>query len=71
MFGKFDERGDGATGEGGDWPDDWLWAVPVELVDGLSELFALSARDCKKALNIVDMFGCRVASPKVVELSLT
>ena len=44
--------------------------MPVELVDGLSEPLD-DSRVCRNALNTVALEGTRVASPNVVELSLT
>lgn len=41
--------GEGATGDGGDC-DDELLLPPVELVDGLSLLRLVDARDCRNAL---------------------
>ena len=68
---KLDEIGDGAVGDGGDLPEDWLLFVPVELVDGLSAPREPSALDCRKALYTDVRLCTLVASPKVVELSLT
>ena len=48
---KEPESGEGATGDGGERDEPVLFAVPVELVDGLSAPpRAMSTRDCKKAL---------------------
>jgi hypothetical protein len=68
---KLEEMGDGATGDGGEALDEWLWVV-VELVEGLSLPRLLSPRAVRKALYTDEREGGNVdASPKLVELSLT
>jgi hypothetical protein len=69
LFENVDEIGEGASGDGGEWPED---PVLVELVDGLSLPLLASPRDCRNALK-TDVFekGIDEPSPKVVELSLT
>lgn len=70
-FEKFELMGDGATGDGGDAPDEWLFVV-VELVEGLSLPRLLSPRAVTNALyTAVRELGNVDASPKFVELSLT
>ena len=66
---KVEDIGEGATGDGGECPDE---PVLVELVDGLSLPLLVSLRGCKNALNtVVFVCGTVDASPNVVELSLT
>jgi len=71
-FEKFELMGEGATGDGGDALDEWLFPVVVELVEGLSLPRLLSPRAVTNALyTAVRELGNVDASPKFVELSLT